>query len=214
MFRRFSGFGWTRDAGETANGFESFRGARPVLVEGAVPRAPGDRAQRDRNDDGVIRVAEKRDEIGHEVDRQDQVDQQQEQTDPDSAGLLRIGGQASHQNHCVGQQSQCIGDAEVLGACQGQCDQQRCPHDEQADRDPDECAPEVCHQPSSTMRSMWTSYRLIRDISLRGNGYLWISLQLLAHVIKCHPWHRRPCPRIASDATAPGNPRRRAARRR
>jgi hypothetical protein len=65
---------------------------RPVLVDRCWSGAPGDRAQRERNDERVVGVAEDRDEVGHQVDGAGQVDDQQAEAETHAAGQARISG--------------------------------------------------------------------------------------------------------------------------
>lgn len=62
-----------------------------------------DRAQRQHHDDRVVGVAEDRDEVGNQVDRKHQVDQEQHQPDTDATGEFSVSGQPSQQYDGVGQ---------------------------------------------------------------------------------------------------------------
>jgi hypothetical protein len=72
-----------------------------VPGEGVGVGAVDDGTQDERDDDGVVAVAENGDEVGDEVDGQDELAQQPE-ADPDAPGQVGISGQPAQQPDHVG----------------------------------------------------------------------------------------------------------------
>jgi AraC-like DNA-binding protein len=81
-------------AGQTQDRAQPVRGSGPVTPDRVGAAAADDRAQRDGDDDGVVGVADDGNEVGHQVDRRDQVGQQQPQPDAYPSGQGGVGGEA------------------------------------------------------------------------------------------------------------------------
>jgi hypothetical protein len=87
-----------------------------VPVDRGHAGTAADGAQCDRDDHGVVGIADHRDEVRHEVDWRHQVDQQQRQPDPHAPRKRRIDGQTPDQANDVGKQPQCIPEIECAGS--------------------------------------------------------------------------------------------------
>jgi len=79
-------------AGEPGQRCEAVVGAGPVRADGAGARAARDRAQDSGNDDGVVGVAEHGHEVGHEVDREREVAEQEPEPHAGGVGHGGVGG--------------------------------------------------------------------------------------------------------------------------
>src|SRR4249920_2714190 len=80
------------DASEPLHRTQALGSARPVSVERLGTCCTCHRSQYQGNDDRVICVADDRDEVRHQVDGEDQVDQQECQPDPHPTGKRGVGG--------------------------------------------------------------------------------------------------------------------------
>jgi hypothetical protein len=81
-------------AGAAAHGGEAVVGAGPVAIQRLRTGVPDDRAQGGCDHDGVVGIAEDRDEVRYQVEGHGQVGQQQPQPDPDAAGQRAVARQA------------------------------------------------------------------------------------------------------------------------
>ena len=66
--------------------------------DGVGPGFAGDIAQHERDDDGVVRIADDWDEVRYEVDRQCEIAEEEHQPYVDRFGHCRIGGESVEQS--------------------------------------------------------------------------------------------------------------------
>ncbi len=102
-------------SGEALNNTESIRGPGPVTFDGLRSGPAGHRAQRERNADDVIGVADHRNEVRDQIQRRDQVRDQEQQPDTDTAGQAAVSGQTAQQPHQIREQAHASRSWAVLG---------------------------------------------------------------------------------------------------
>src|SRR5882757_4961969 len=137
-------------AGEAVQKVQSCRAAGPMAIEGARPGPADDGAQDEGNDEDVVGVADHGYEVGHEVDRRSEVDQEQDQPYTHPAGNRLIGGEPSDKAEQIWQQPQRVAHADGVGMAACVAPQQRKQHEidqQYAGNDTEQGLPP--HQPSA-----------------------------------------------------------------
>ena len=79
-----------------------------MSFDGVLPRPSGNRPERDRHDDDVIGVAQYGHEIRDQIDRREQLREQEKQADTHASGHVRVGSQPPQQPNEIGKQPQRI----------------------------------------------------------------------------------------------------------
>ncbi len=147
-----SGRGRRRQAGQAAYDGEPVGSAGPVAVEGAGPGTTHHGAQREGDDHDVVGPADDGDDVGHQVERHQQVAQQQHEPQPHAAGEVGVGGQRAQQPHDVGQQPQRLAQAAralVAAGQQPQRQDQPGPQQQETTADGDQGRPGLAHRAAS-----------------------------------------------------------------
>src|SRR6185503_20320577 len=91
-----SGAVWLAElkAGQASQGCEAVVGPGPMTADHRGAGVAHDRAEHEADDDGVVRVAEHRHEVGHEVDRDREVAEQQPEPHAGGTRHASVTGQA------------------------------------------------------------------------------------------------------------------------
>src|SRR3989442_1092678 len=79
-----------------ANG-KAVRGAGPLFTPLGLPRGADEPSQDEPAQDGIVGVADHRDEVGHQVDREREVDEEQPHQEPGGTGDRGIRREPAHQ---------------------------------------------------------------------------------------------------------------------
>jgi hypothetical protein len=74
-----------RDSAQAAEGIEPVVGSGPMVSNDVGPGAADGAAKHAADDDGVVGVAAHGDQVGHQVDRDDQIADEQQQVDADTS---------------------------------------------------------------------------------------------------------------------------------
>ena len=126
-----------------------------------------DRAERGADDHDVVRVADHRDEVGHDVDREREVREQEPQPDPEASRQLAIASHPPQEAHEVGEQPEGLGRGTTSGSAEQQERRERQPGqhqgDGQAHSDPHEHRITPPHRPRLSSS--------LRIVTIRPRGY-------------------------------------------
>lgn len=105
-------------------------------IDGPWSSRPHHRTENEGDDDHVIGVAEDRDEVGDEVERQGEVRQQQAEAPTNSGGKIRVRSERPKQSDEVGDEPLGFLEVDPLGPEDHQCSDEHRPRQTECDDDP------------------------------------------------------------------------------
>lgn len=120
-----------------------------MLLDGLSTGQPCDRSQRPDHQDGVVRVADHWDEVGHEVDGHGEVGQQQPETEAQPGRQARVPSQTGSETKNIGKDTQSVAQATLIWLDAPQNDQQAHPQQEQTRRNSCDRSPHHAAQPGT-----------------------------------------------------------------
>src|SRR5688572_21103884 len=125
-------------SGELSDRGQSGGFPRPVPGQRLPARPPDDRPQGPGHHDDVVGVAQDRHEVGHQIDRGDEIGQQEPEPDAHGRRQRAVGRQSPDEAEHVGQQPQRSPGGQLVGAGPPQRREHQQPDQEEAaDDDPD-----------------------------------------------------------------------------
>jgi hypothetical protein len=125
---------------------EALRAARPVSANDPSAGVSHHTSKDDTDDDDVVCVTDDRDDVGHEVDRERQVAEQEEQSEAYSSSKAAVAGESVNEPDGVGHNTCGIVQGRPLGMEPGETDEQHGPQDHQCDDDADHDGDQHSHE--------------------------------------------------------------------
>jgi hypothetical protein len=116
---------------------EAGRASGPVSANDLGAGVSDHTAKHDADDDDVVGVPDDRDDVGHNVDRECEVGEQDEQAQAYSSSEAGVAGESVNEPDGVGHDAGGITQRRSLGAEPGETDEQHDPQDHQRDDDAD-----------------------------------------------------------------------------
>ncbi|SRR6266511_4142914 len=116
--------------------------SRPVPTHGLPSGSSNHRTEDGRHDDRVVGVANDRDEVGHQVDGDGQVDEKKPKANPNLAGQAGVGCEASEKPYRVGKDPEGLPEHRPSRAGHEDEGDQRKPSKRESDPDRDQTSPD------------------------------------------------------------------------